>query len=341
MWRNKKIKGKKQMKKQASRSPRRRTVAVLAALSLGAAPVAWARDLNIAYIQKQGDQQYFVDEASGAQAAANALGGVHVRVINVNTDSNAAISALSVVVGQKVDGIIIVVPDQQIGPQVIETAAQAHIPVLASDDPIKAGDGTAAPFVGFDSRQMGEKVGTEAGQLFKQAGWDAAGTRVLDAYEQQLSDCQERQAGEMAGFASSAGATPKTIEVGTDNSVVDAQNRTGAVVTANPAVRHWVVMGCNDENETGAVTALSNAGVPPANVIGVGLGAYLDCKDWRAGQPSGNKAALFISGHDVGATAVKVMVNALRGHQPLPPRTIAATTIVTPQTWQGVMKTCS
>ena len=329
------------MEKHVTVSSHRRVVAMVAALSLGAAPVAFARELNIAYIQKQGDQQYFVDEAAGAQAEAKTLGGVHVRVINVNTDSNAAISALSVVVGQKVDGIIIVVPDQQIGPQVIGSAAQAHIPVLASDDPIKAGDGTAAPFVGFDSRQMGEKVGTEAGSLFKQAGWDAAGTRVLDAYEQQLSDCQEREAGEMAGFAGAAGATPKDIQVGTDNSVVDAQNRTSAVVTANPGVRHWVVMGCNDENETGAVTALGNAGIPQANVIGVGLGAYLDCKDWQAGQPSGNKAALYISGHDVGATAVKVMVAALRDHQPLPPRTIARTTIVTPQTWKGVMKTCS
>ena len=37
---------------------------------------------------------------------------------------------------QKVDGIAIVVPDQKIGPQVIDMAKQAKIPLVASDDPI-------------------------------------------------------------------------------------------------------------------------------------------------------------------------------------------------------------
>ena len=70
----------------------------------------------------------------------------------------------------------------------------AHtIPLVASDDPIKNGSGKAAPFVGFDSVQMGTKVGTKAGQLFKSAGWTAANTRVLAAYQQGLSDCQQRE----------------------------------------------------------------------------------------------------------------------------------------------------
>jgi L-arabinose transport system substrate-binding protein len=312
---------------------------------LGAAGLAVAQAQNhaltIAYIQKQGDQQYFVDEAQGARDEAKALGNVKIDVVNVQMDSNAAISALNVMSGQKVNGIAIVVPDQQIGPQVIDMAAQADIPLISSDDPIKSSTGAFAPFVGFDGYQMGYKVGQEAGLLYRQAGWDATGTRIAAAYEQQLSDCQDRERGEEAGFTAAAGAPPGIIKIGTDNSVVDAQNRMGAVVTANPQVKHWVVWGCNDENETGAVTALANAGVTPANVIGVGLGAYLTCKDWQAGQVSGNKAALFINGHDVGSAAVEVLVDSIRDHVPLPPKTIAKTTIVTPANWKSVMGSCS
>ncbi len=308
--------------------------------ALPPAHAAGDKPLTIAYIQKQGDQQYFVDEAQGARDEAKALGNVRVDVVNVQMDANAAISAMNVMVGQKVDGIAIVVPDQQIGPQVIDMASQAHIPIVSSDDPIKSGTGQPAAFVGFDGYQMGYKVGQTAGALYKSAGWTADTTRVAAAYEQQLSVCQDRENGEEAGFATVAGTPPTIIKIGTDNSAVDAQNRTSAVVTANLQIKHWIVWGCNDENETGAVTALANAGISTDGIIGVGLGAYLTCKDWQAGQPSGNKAALFISGHDVGSAAVKVLVDSIRNHTPLPAKTIATTTIVTPANWKSVMGSC-
>ena len=60
----------------------------------------------------------------------------------------------------------------------------------------------------------------------------------------------------------SSGGCRKIIKVGTDNSTVDAQNRTGAVITANPDVKHWVAWACNDENLVGVTTALANAARP-------------------------------------------------------------------------------
>jgi L-arabinose transport system substrate-binding protein len=310
--------------------------------AIGGLPALAAGDtLTIALIQKQGDQQYFVDEANGARDAAKQLGNVKVNVVNVSMDSNAAISAMNVMVGQKADGIAIVVPDQQIGPQVVDMAAQAKIPIVAADDPIKSGDGQPAAFVGFDGYDMGSKVGEEAGKLFKASGWSLDDVRVIAAYEQQLSVCQDRERGEEEAFQKVVGGLPKIIKVGTDNSTMDAQNKTGAVVTANPNVKHWIAWACNDENLIGVTTALANAGAPAANVIGVGLGGYLTCKDWQAGQTTGNKAALYISGRDVGDAAVRVLVSAIRDHQPLPPKTIAHTTIVTPENWKTVMGSCS
>lgn len=314
----------------------------ISAISMVAPSYAADKHITIAYIQKQGDQQYFVDEAQGAKDEAKKLGNVSVNVVNVSMDANAAISAMNVMIGQKVDGIAIVVPDQKIGPRVIDMAKQANIPMVASDDTLKDAQGKAIPFVGFDGYDMGHKVGLAAGKLFKDAGWKVDDTVIAAAYEQQLSVCQDREAGEEAGFKEAvSGDLPKIIKIGTDNSVVDAQNRTGAVVTANPGVKHWIVWGCNDENETGAVTALSNAGISPDNILGVGLGAYLTCKDWQAGQKTGNKAALFISGHDVGSAAVDVLVDHIRNNKPLPEKTIAKTTIVNADNWKSVMGSCS
>jgi L-arabinose transport system substrate-binding protein len=73
---------------------------------------------------------------------------------------------------------------------------------------------------------------------------------------------------------------------------------------------------------------LQNGGIPASNIIGVGLGAYLTCKDWTAKKTTGNKAALFIDGHAVGAAAVDALVGKVRNGTALPPTTIAKTTMV-------------
>lgn len=297
--------------------------------------------LTIAVLQKQGDQQYFVDEATGAKDLAKKLGDVNIKVIDLGSDANKAISQLDAVIAQKVDGIVIVVPDQQIGPQVIDKAKAAGIPLVAADDAIKDASGKDAPFVGFDGTSMGESVGTKAAELFKAAGWKAEDTRVISAWKQDLQTCNDRVAGASDAFKKAAGVLPKTIKIGTDNSVTDAQNKAGAVLTSNQNVKHWLVWGCNDENETGVVTALQNGGVKANNVIGVGLGAYLTCKDWKAGQDTGNKAALYIGGPAVGSAAIQILVDNLRDGKALPATTIAKTEMVDKSNWEQSGLSCT
>jgi L-arabinose transport system substrate-binding protein len=297
--------------------------------------------ITIALLQKQGDQQYFVDEAQGAKDEAKKLGNVKIKVVDLGSDANKAINELDNVIAQKVDGIAIVVPDTQIGPQVIDAAKTAGIPIVAADDAIKAGDGSDAAFVGFDGTSMGKEVGKKAGELYKDAGWKAADTRIIASWKQDLQTCNDRVAGAQSAFADAAGETPKVIKIGSDNSVTDAQNKAGAVLTSNQSVKHWVVWGCNDENETGVVTALQNGGVSPKQVIGVGLGAYLTCKDWKAGEDTGNKAALYIGGPAVGGAAVKVLVDKVRNGTALPPKTIAKTTMVDSSNWKGSGLVCT
>jgi len=295
--------------------------------------------VRLAYLQKQGDQQYFVDQANGAKEEAAKM-GAEVDVINLGEDADRAISALDTAVAQQVQGLAIVVPDQRIGPQVIDQARNAEIPLLASDDVIKDGQGQDAPFVGFDGTAMGQKVGEEAGKLFDEAGWDPATTSIISASKQDLSVCSDRVKAAGQAFEQAAGTSVDVIELGTDNSVTDAQNKTAATVTANRDVEHWVVYGCNDENVSGVVTALANAGFGPDKVIGVGLGAYLACKDWQAGKETGFKSALFISGEEVGRTAVRTLVESIRGDQPLPPKTIAKTEMVDAENWEQAGVNC-
>jgi L-arabinose transport system substrate-binding protein len=297
--------------------------------------------ISIVYLQKQGDQQYFVDQADGAKAAAKELGDVTVTVVNLGTDSNKAISELDAAIAQGAKGIVMVAPDQAIGPQVIDQAKQAGIPLLASDDGLKAADGTAAPFVGFNGTSMGNAIGDKAAALYTAAGWAPEDTKIIAVGKADLSVCVQRLEGASASFGKVVDKVPATVNVGTDNSVTDALNKAGAVITANQTVKHWVVWGCNDESETGVVTALQNSGIAAANIIGVGLGANLTCKDWAAGQDTGNKAALYISGYDVGSAAVKAMVAQIRDGVALPAETIADTHMVDASNWESEGVVCT
>ncbi|MBD3780152.1 MAG: substrate-binding domain-containing protein [Micrococcales bacterium] len=311
----------------------------------GSAPAAGGGSdggpIEIVYLQKQGDQQYFVDQADGAKAKAAEIGDVTVTVVNLGTDSNKAISELDAAIARGVDGIIMVAPDQAIGPQVIEKASAAGIPLLASDDSLEDADGNPAPFVGFNGTAMGNSVGEKAAELYADAGWDAADTRIIATGKMDLSVCVQRLDGATDAFGEAVDPVPEVIELGNDNSATDAMNRAGAVITAHQDVANWVVVGCNDETETGVVTALQNAGVSPDHIIGVGLGAYLTCKDWSAGQETGNKAALFISGRDVGAAAVDAMVAQVRDGVELPAETIADTHMVDADNWESEGVVCT
>jgi L-arabinose transport system substrate-binding protein len=295
-----------------------------------AAPVSG--DITISYLQKQGDQQYFLDEAAGAQSAAKELSKpgstVTVKVVNLGQDANKAVTETDSAVGQKVNGIAIVVPDQKIGPQVANAVSAAGVPLVASDDSIKDGSGADVPFVGFDGFDMGSKVGTEAAKRVGTKGWNPAETGVLYAYKQDLTVCADRVRGEKQRYAE-GGGNGTAIEVGTDNSVNGAQSTASGVITGHPNVKNWVVMGCNDENVSGVLQALANAKVPASNVVGVGLGAYIACKSWQPGAtPDGFVSALYIDGHDVGGDVVKTLVAKIRNGTPLPPKTIAKTQIV-------------
>ncbi|MGW5777664.1 substrate-binding domain-containing protein [Streptomyces sp. NPDC003863] len=330
------------------------TVLGLSACSSGQAPPGSSGDvravagrMSLTYLQKQGDQEYFIGEAAGAKAKAAEL-GVDLKVVNLGNDANKTVSEVQSAIAQKSNGLIIVVPDPAVGPQVVQAARDAKVALLTSDDQIcTTGPDPAAcahdalvPRIGFSGAQMGGEVGKRAAEEFRKAGWKPAETRTLSAWKQDVTVCGDRVKAAKAAFSAGAGASVENIDVATDNTPTGAQDKVAATITANPGVKHWVVWGCNDENVQGGVTALQNAGIDAEDIIGVGLGAYLACKDWQSGKPSGMRAALFINGKDVGALAVQTMYDRLKSGKDFPAEAFAPTKMVDAASWQTAGVSC-
>ncbi|WP_433756366.1 substrate-binding domain-containing protein [Nocardia sp. CA-135398] len=304
--------------------------------------------ISLVYAQKQGDQEYFIGEAEGAKAKAKEL-GIDLKVVNLGNDANKAVTEVQNAVNQKASGVIVVVPDPSVGPQVAQLAKAGGVALLTSDDqvctngpdPTSCAKDNLVPRVGFSGTQMGTEVGSRAGQDFKKAGWKPEETAIIDAWKQDVTVCTDRVKANQKAFKEAAGVDVKVIEVGTDNTPSDAQNKISATVSGNRSVKNWIVMGCNDENVSGGVAAIQNAGYSTDNVLGVGLGAYLACKEWRGGKPTGFKAALFINGKDVGALSVQTIYDYLKNGKQMPPEAYAPTKMVDSTNWQQAGVTCS
>jgi len=301
------------------------------------APAASAKPLLVV-INKSADQQYFIDLQNSFVSTATGL-GADTKKFNAKLDPNLGISLVNDAISAGAKGIAITVPDQTIGPAIAKAAKDAGVTLIATDDGIKDASGTAVPFVGFDGKDMGKKVGDAAAKLLTDSGWlkDSSKTvGVLSVEVQTLSVCNDRTDNEKAAIIAAGVTKAQVFSVPYTGETLSAQDAAGPVITANPKVTNWVVFGCNDEGVLGTLNALATAGVTPDNIIGVGLGSYEACKPWAAGKPSGFKAGLFISGLDVGKTAATVLYNAVVKGQTPPAASYAPTTIVDPTSYKTV-----
>jgi L-arabinose transport system substrate-binding protein len=323
----------------ASSAPPSKPAVAASAAAASAAAGGTGKPLFVA-INKSADQQYFITLQQAFKAEIEKLGG-QAKLYNAKLDPNLGFNEVNDAIAAGAKGIAITVPAQTIGPAIATATKNAGVALVITDDVVKDAAGNQLPFVGFSGTDMGNKVGSEAGQLLTQAGWlkDSSKTvGVLAAEVQTLSVCNDRTNAEIAQIESAGVPAANVYPVPYDGTTPAAQNAAGPVTTAHPNVTNWIVFDCNDEGVLGVLNALSTAGVAPSNIIAVGLGAYLACVPWHANQPSGFKAALYLSGADVGTAAADELWNHVMKGQPLPANTIVKTTIVTPQNYATVIR---
>lgn len=308
--------------------------AIAAAAALTASP-AIAQDadgetVKLAYLTKHLDNPWFVNETNGAQELADEL-GIDLTIQDLQFDANLALTAMDTVITDGAQGIIIVVPEQQIGPAVIAKAAEAGIPLIAVDDVIEDGEGNFAPFVGFQAASVGEQVGNAAAEQFASKGWDPANTRVASIELQTLSVCMDRTDAALAAFMAATPDFPagNVLNVPTDGTLAGATPVMTDTLTANPGVENWILWACNDDGVLGGIRALEAAGVPADAATGVGLGAHLACDEWAKDSETSFDSAVFLDSANHGKGAVQAMYDHLVSGTEIPAETIIPGPIVT------------
>ncbi len=291
-----------------------------------------------------GDNPWFVGEAQGLKDFGKSV-GMNVTVQDVQLDANLAMNAVDQAIGSGTSGIVIVAPDQKIGPAVLKKAAEAKIPVVTVDDYLWDDAKKQAPFVGIVASEIGRQVGEKAVELYQASGWDKdpkAVVRTVAIQLPTLSVCQDRTDNATKAWQKALPDFPKEnmLTMDYDGTLKGAVDSFPAFITAHPEVTHWVLWSCNDDGVLGAVRSLENAGVSADNIIGVGLGAHMACDEWNKGKPTGFKSAVYINPAVHGELAGKAMYEYLTKGTPLPENTIAQGSYVDPTNYKTSIVGC-
>jgi L-arabinose transport system substrate-binding protein len=256
-------------------------------------------DITIGLIVKRGTDPFAVALMAGAQESADAA-GVELLTADVKQDTSLAITTVTQMIEAGVNGLIVVVPDQAIGPQVLELAEAAGIPVLALFDPISDSAGTPAPFLGLDGASLGKQAGeqlTAAINENESATPATAGFVVVS--QNTISACTERTEAASAEFEAAGGLDKSAFfDVPHDGTLATAVTAMSATITQNPGITDWYITSCNDDGVAGALRALESVGVTAENSFGFGMDGSLACTELVKdnGFAGANFVSFFISG---------------------------------------------
>jgi L-arabinose transport system substrate-binding protein len=301
-----------------------------AAALAGSAAVA-ADAPHYFYVVKDGNDMWFLNEVAGAKAEAEKLGAGFTSQ-NVELNANLAITGVDNAIAGGAKGIVIVVPEQQIGPAVLKKAADAGIPMIAVDDGIVGEDGKPAPFVGFSSVDAGKQVGNAIADIYGQLGWGKPGpeTAIITAEAQTVSVCMDRTENAIAVLKDRLGMTDKqVIHLAVPGSQDNAMTTAAQAVVAYPGVKKWLIAACNDNGVLGVVRALEQAGYTADDMIGVGVNGQIACEEFKKPEATGFRASIYVDSAIHGATAIRELDDHLSKGTPIPERTIIAGTLIT------------
>ena len=284
---------------------------------------------TIVGIYKMGTATWFIQEGAASQKVVEDAGYTWKYLAS---DLNAAtyMEQLNTVIADKVDGVLVCVPDQNLSQTTVDMLTEAGIPVIAVDDALEAEDGTKlAPWVGIDGYNIGKTTGEWGVNYIKENNLlDDESFGILLMTADTVSSCVPRTEGEVDALNEGLPEFPESriFRADCDTSAEDGNQAANAVITGHPEIKKWLVLGVSDESSQGAARAIESAGLG-ADSMAVGLGAYL-CEDEFNNPDSCFRAAAYFSALDIGSTAAKEMVDHIENGTEIPETYAVGATIV-------------
>ena len=264
--------------------------------------------IKIAFLVKQPEEPWFQQEWKGAEKAA-AQYGFEVMKLGV-PDGEKTLSTIDTIAVAGAQGFVICTPDVRLGPAIMNKAKQKGLKVITVDDQfVKDGEFmTEVPYVGMSASRIGRKQGETLAAEFKKRGWDINETGVCAITFEELDTARERTDNSIAALKDAgipADRIFKAPQKTTD--IPGAFDAASILLTQQPQIKRWLILGMNDNAVLGAVRAMENRGFTHENAIGVGINGT-DCIDeLRKDKPTPFFGSMFASAPQEGFVSSEML----------------------------------
>ena len=282
--------------------------------------------VKIGFLVKQPEEPWFQLEWKFADQAAKALGFTLVKI--GATDGEKALAAIDNLAAGGAQGFIICAPDTRLGQAIATKAKASNLKLIAVDDQFLGADGQPMQpvhYLGISARKIGENVGQVLAAEMKVRGFNPADTAVCTATFDELATAKERTDGAVAALTAAGfpanrifRAPMRTADI---PGALDAAN---TLLTQQPAVKHWLVCGMNDNAVLGAGRALEGRGFAAESCIGVGINGTDCIVELEKAKPTSFHGSMLLSAKAHGYQTAEMMYKWIKDgvEPPLDTRTI-------------------
>lgn len=273
-------------------------------------PVCFANageQIKIGYVVKQPEESWFQMEWKFAQQCADDYGFELIKI--GATDGEKMLSAIDNLAANQAQGFVCVTPDVKLGPAIVASAKRHNLKLVSNADQFVGPDGkfmTDVPYLGIAAYQIGRNVGDELWKEMHARGWKVEETGLAVMTFDELDTVKQRYEGAVDsliehGFPAGQVYRAPIRQVMEIPTAFDAAN---VLLTQQPNVKRWLIVGGNDNCVLGAVRATEGRGIKAEDVLGIGINGTDCISELEKPTPTGFFGSILLSArqHGYGAT---------------------------------------
>lgn len=230
-------------------------------------------ELKLGYLVKQPEEPWFQTEWSFAEKAGEKYGFEVIKM--AIPDGEKTLNAIDTLAASGAKGFVICTPDPKLGPAIMAKAKSYDLKVITVDDQFLNAKGqpmTDVPLVMMAASQIGYRQGQELYKEMTKRGWDAKDSAVMAITADELDTARRRVDGSVKALKEAGFPAEQIYRVPTKtNDIPGALDAANSLLVQYPMVKHWLVVGMNDNTVLGGIRATEGQGFDAANVIGIGI----------------------------------------------------------------------
>ncbi|RTY60257.1 arabinose ABC transporter substrate-binding protein [Pantoea sp. YU22] len=234
---------------------------------------AIAETMKLGFLVKQPEEPWFQTEWKFADKAGKDLGFEVIKI--AIPDGEKTLNAIDSLAASGAKGFVICTPDPKLGSAIVAKARGYDLKVIAVDDQFVNAKGKpmdSVPLVMMAATKIGERQGQELYKEMQKRGWNAKETGVMAITANELDTARRRTGGSMEALKAAGFPAAQIYQVPTkSNDIPGAFDAGNSLLVQHPEVKHWLIVGMNDNTVLGGVRATEGQGFKAADVIGIGI----------------------------------------------------------------------